>query len=259
VIELPDSSTFAALLADRRIWVAAGISALAGLVRGFSGFGSALIYMPLIAAVYDPRTAAVTMLLIDFFVSAPFTVREFRRCIWSELLPMWAAASIAVPFGTMTLLLLDPVLLRWGIAFLVFVLLGVLASGWRYKRKPPLAASVGVGLFGGFSAGAVQIAGPAVIVYWLSSGHPAASVRANIMTFFLLTGAVLLVAYIWQGLFTVEPLALSLILGVPYLLAIAVGVYFFHGASEQLYRRVAYLIITVAALLSLPIFDHFLR
>ncbi len=35
------------------------IAALSGLVRGFSGFGSALIYMPLMAAIYDPRIAAV--------------------------------------------------------------------------------------------------------------------------------------------------------------------------------------------------------
>jgi uncharacterized membrane protein YfcA len=33
---------------------------LAGAARGFSGFGSALIYVPLISAIYDPRTAAGT-------------------------------------------------------------------------------------------------------------------------------------------------------------------------------------------------------
>ncbi len=54
VIEFPDSATFASLIADRRFAIAAGIAALSGLVRGFSGFGSALIYMPLVAAVYDP-------------------------------------------------------------------------------------------------------------------------------------------------------------------------------------------------------------
>ena len=40
----PDSSAFAAAIADWRFPLA--ISALAGLVRGFSGFGSALVYAP---------------------------------------------------------------------------------------------------------------------------------------------------------------------------------------------------------------------
>ena len=58
VIDLPDASAFADALADRRFIAAAAISALSGFVRGFSGFGSALIYIPLIAAVYEPRIAA---------------------------------------------------------------------------------------------------------------------------------------------------------------------------------------------------------
>jgi uncharacterized membrane protein YfcA len=48
-------------VADPRFPIAIGIAALAGLVRGFSGFGSALVYMPLISAVYGPTVAAPTM------------------------------------------------------------------------------------------------------------------------------------------------------------------------------------------------------
>ena len=72
MIDLPDSATFAAALSERRLFMAMAVAALAGLVRGFSGFGGAMIYMPLVAAVYDPRIAAVTFLLIDFVSSSPF-------------------------------------------------------------------------------------------------------------------------------------------------------------------------------------------
>jgi hypothetical protein len=33
------------------------------------------------------------------------------------------------------------------------------------------------------------------------------------------------------------------------------GAYWFHGASDALYRRATYLIIALAALVSLPVFD----
>jgi uncharacterized membrane protein YfcA len=259
VIDLPDSVTFAAALADRRFIAAAGISALSGLVRGFSGFGSALIYMPLVAAVYDPRIAAATLLLIDFVSTAPYTVPEFRRCTWREVLPISLATIIAIPFGTAALLLVDPVALRWGIAFLVLGLLAVLVAGWRFHSKPRLPLTTGVGLFAGFGAGAVQIAGPAVIVYWLSTGASAATLRANLMVYFAICDAVLVMSYFLQGVFTVEGLVLSLLLGIPFLIAVGVGAHFFHGTSDQLYRRVAYVIIALAALLSLPIFDHVLH
>jgi len=53
-------SLFQDTVVDPRFPIALGIAALAGLVRGFSGFGSALVYMPLISAVYGPTVAAPT-------------------------------------------------------------------------------------------------------------------------------------------------------------------------------------------------------
>ena len=123
---MPEYALFAAAVADHRFWIALSIAVLAGVVRGFSGFGSAQIYIPLIAAVYSPRVAAVTLLLIDTFGTAPFTVRAFGYCTWREVLPMSIAAAIAVPLGTLALLVIDPIVLRWFIAFLVLSLVGVL-------------------------------------------------------------------------------------------------------------------------------------
>ena len=249
-------ASFAATLADRRFIAAVVIAALSGFVRGFSGFGSALIYIPLIAAVYEPRIAAPTLLLIDLVGSAPFTVRELPGCNWREVVPVTTAAALAVPFGTMALIWIDPIVLRWFIAVLVLGLLAVLASGWRYHGKPTLAVSIAVGLFAGFGSGAVQIAGPAVIVFWLGGASNAATVRANLMVFFLLMGFITGTAYVAQGIITADVLALSVLLGVPFMLAMWIGARWFHGASEQAYRRAAYLIIVLAAIVSLPLWDR---
>jgi uncharacterized membrane protein YfcA len=259
VIDFPSPATFAAILAEPRFYAAMAVSIVAGAVRGFSGFGSALIYIPLVAAVYEPRIAAVTLLLIDTVGSAPFAVRAFRQCNWHEVLPISLAAAIAIPFGTMALVLIDPILLRWFITALVLSLLVVLMTGWRYRGPPRLPISIGVGLFAGFGGGAVQISGPAVIVYWLGRDNAAAMVRANLLVYFLLSDLVLCAAYSWQGLFTADTIVLALLLGVPFFLTVAAGASFFHRASERLYRRIAYVIIAAAALVSMPVFDGFLR
>lgn len=255
MIDLPDSATFAAALSERRLLLAMGVAALSGLVRGFSGFGGAMIYMPLVAALYDPRIAAVTVLLIDFVSTSPFAIRETRRCNWREVLPISIAMAVGVPFGTWALVTLDPIVLRWCIAIAVLSLLPPLALGWRYHAQPGMAVTVGVGLFAGVSAGAVQIAGPPVILYWLSRLGSSVSVRANIMVFFMICGVVLVIAYLAKGLFTPQTLTLSVLLGVFYLGGVASGSLLFRGTSDRLYRRVAYAIITLAALLSLPLFD----
>jgi uncharacterized membrane protein YfcA len=259
VIDLPTSATFTAALAEPRIFAAMAVAALAGLTRGFSGFGGAMVYMPLVAAIYDPRIAAVTILLVDFLSASPFAIPEFRRCTWREVLPLAGAMAIAVPVGTWLLIVLDPIVLRWCIAILVLGLVPILASGWRYHGTPRLPITIGVGLFSGLSAGAVQIAGPPVILYWLSSSASAVTVRANLMVFFLLCGVALIVAYAFEGLFTAQMIALTLMLGIFYVTGMGLGAYCFRGTSDRNYRVIAYLIIALAALVSLPVLDPVLR
>jgi uncharacterized membrane protein YfcA len=186
-------------------------------------------------------------------------VKEIPRCTWREVLPLFIAAAVAIPFGTLALELVEPIVLRWFIALLVLSLLAIVISGWRYHGQPRLAATIGVGLFSGFGGGAVQMTGPAVVIYWLGTKHDAVTVRANLMVYFLLTGATLCVSYLLQGLFTVETVVLSILLEIPFVVALAAGAYIFRGASDLLYRRIAYLIIAIAAVVSLPLFDGLLR
>ena len=254
-----DWSAFAPVVADRRFIAAVAIAALSGLVRGFSGFGSALIYIPLISAVYEPRIAAATLLLIDFAGSTPFSLPELPRCNWREVGPITLAAAAAIPVGTLALILVDPVVLRWVISVMVGVLLLVLASGWRYRGKPTLPVMALVGASSGLGSGAVQIAGPPVIIFWLGGKHDAVTVRANLMVFFLAMNVVACVTYVVQGLITRDVLVLSLCLGPAFLIAMWVGVRFFHAASDVSYRWIAYGIVALAALVSLPLFDGWFR
>jgi hypothetical protein len=77
--------------------------------------------------------------------------------------------------------------------------------------------------------------------------------------FFMICDVILVAIYGYANLFEARPLALSVLLGIPYLVGMGAGAHFFHGTSDQLYRRIAYVIISLAALVSLPLFDSVLR
>jgi uncharacterized protein len=259
VIELPSSATFAAVFADPRTYGAMGVSVLAGTVRGFSGFGSALIFVPLMSAIYNPRTAAGTFLLIDFAVALAVLPTIWREAHWRDVFPVAAAAVIAAQFGALILLYSDPTALRWGIAVVVLILLAVLMSGWRYHGKPRLPVSLAVGGLAGTLGGAIQIVGPPVIVYWLGSASRPAIIRANLNAFFCLFACTLVVTYVIRGLLPSNVLTLALLLGPVQVLALKGGARLFHTASAQTYRRIAYVIVAASALISMPILDGLIR
>ncbi|MGZ3411985.1 MAG: sulfite exporter TauE/SafE family protein [Xanthobacteraceae bacterium] len=258
MIPFPTAETFFALAADPRFPVALGIGVLSGLVRGFSGFGSALIYVPLMAALYGPREAAATLVLMDFTSALLPAIEARRQCNWAELIPIGIASVVCIPLGTALLLVLDPAILRWAISATVLGLLGVLLSGWRYRGDPPMAAKVAVGAVAGIGTGAMEVGGPPLIVYWLSTAVPVV-MRANLLVYFEISGAALIISYIVQGVFDARIIALALIVGPTFGIALWIGTYFFRGASDRLYRNVAYIIVAVAALISLPLFDGLVR
>ena len=255
MIHFPDFAALTEPLHSARFLAALAIAVIAGLVRGFSGFGSALIYMPLISALYGPKVAAPTLLLIDTICSVPFTFHAAPQCNPREVAWVSLAGFVFLPLGTMALVYVDPTLLRWFIVALVLLALVALISGWRYHGKPTIPASLATGAIAGFGGGAVQIAAPPLLIFWLGGANKAATVRANIMVYFLPQALLAIVMYSWSGLFTAETILLSVQLGLPFALAMALGVYSFHGSSEMLYRRVAYIIIAVAGIVSMPLFD----
>jgi len=259
VSELFSAQAFNTILHDPRFIAAVVVTLISGVVRGFSGFGSALIYIPLIAAIYEPRIAAVTLLVTDFSASAPFSVAQMRHCNWREVSPVTFGALATIPLGVLALEYLDPLVLRWCIAILVIGLLAVLASGWRYQVTPRVSTSLGIGLISGVSTGAVQIAGPAAIIYWLGGPSSAPVIRANLMVYFMLLAIASFVIYFFRGLFTADVLLMSILLFPVFVVSMTAGAWMFKGASEHAYRRAAYIIIALSALVSLPLFDELIR
>lgn len=240
------------------IW--AVITALiAGFTRGFSGFGGALIFVPLISALFSPQLAAPTLLIIDGAMTLPFVLAAWRGCLWRQVAPLAAGAVLMVPLGVWLLENTDELILRWALAALVSAMLVLLVSGWRHSGRHGLATTFGVGMFAGVLGGAAQMSGPPAIAYWLGSGQNAALVRANLFALFGITSIASGVAYAAHGMLTVEVWQLSLILGPAYAIGLVVGGRLFAGATDRHFRIAAYWVIGLAILLSLPLFDAFVR
>ncbi|WP_305986877.1 sulfite exporter TauE/SafE family protein [Roseibium sp. MMSF_3544] len=232
---------------------------IAGCVRGFSGFGAGMIFIPVATSLILPATAAATFLFIDSIVTLPLLIRAVRQCNWSTVLPAVFGSVIFVHLGAWLLASTDILVLRWIIFAIVTCLLLLLISGWRYQKQPPAAISFATGGVSGVLGGISQVSAPPVVAMWLSSSSDPAVVRANLIVFFALASVGTFFAYFLNGFFTIEVFHL-LIIAVPvYALAIFSGARGFKNANPGHYRKVAYALIAVAALTSMPALDPLFR
>src|SRR5882757_3967016 len=245
-------SLFRLLPSDVGINIAIAICVIAfvsGTARGFSGFGSALIFMPLASSIAGPRLVAALLLIIDFVAAAPLIPNAWKQADRKATAVMVFGAMIGVPIGTYFLSRLDPVTTRWIISGFVFALLLLLLSGWRYRGKDYTAVTVGVGGLSGFCSGLAQTGGPPIVGYWL--GRPIASIiaRANILLFFGASDFFSAVSYALTGLITMDAIKFSFVVGPVYAVGVWFGASLFGKASEALFRSICYALIAMAVII----------
>jgi uncharacterized membrane protein YfcA len=225
----------------------------AGLSRGFSGFGAALIFVPVAARLVGPQFASAILLVVDAPLAAPLIPSAWKFAARPAVALMAFGALVGIPLGTAVLAMADPLLLRWLIVILAAAMLVLLLSGWRYHGRPHASLTVAVGALAGLFGGIAQIGGPPVIAYWLGGAARADVARASIILFFAASTVIAIFAYLSGGLLTREVVQLSLVVAPGYGLGLWLGTKLFGQASDVTFRRVALALIALAIILGLPL------
>lgn len=227
------------------IGLSAATVAVAGIVRGFSGFGAAMVMIPLLSLIFDPQTALGLLTAMEIPANLQLLRFSYRHANWRQAAPMAAAAAFAMPVGAWILTTVDPELLRRSISLIVLALVAVLASGFRHNVERRLGADLAVGGVAGLLNGSTGLGGPPIIFYMLSGPHGPAAVRANITAFFQLGFLVVVTTYALYGVLTIERLILGLALAPAYISGIALGGRLFDLADEATFRRIAFVLLAI--------------
>ncbi|MEM1364715.1 MAG: sulfite exporter TauE/SafE family protein [Pseudomonadota bacterium] len=244
-----------ALVSQPLFWALAWVALLTGIVRGFAGFGTGMIFIPAAAAIYSPPLAVIAIWIMDGLPALAILLPALRNVAWRTVLPVTLGFSMTVWVGVWILLNFDAQTVRWGISLVVFSCVALLVSGWAWRGAKPVWASFLVGTVSGVTGGAASLPVPAVLAWWRAIEQPAATTRANMIIFLFLTEMMAGFAY-WQGgVFTAYGVAIGIAVSPPYLIGLLLGQRVFKGADPKTYWRMAITVIIASALLGMPLFD----
>ena len=153
-------------------WAAvAAIVAVAGLAQGLSGFGFALISIPLLALVVPVKAAIVGGALLGVVQSGLIVARDRRHVDWRSAAVLMAAALAAMPIGLLVITRIPEEPLQVVIAVTVLAFTVLL---WRRVRLPTdsLPAEVGVGFTSGMLSTSTGMSGPPLVIALQARGVP---------------------------------------------------------------------------------------
>jgi uncharacterized membrane protein YfcA len=236
---------------DARLAVVLVAVTIAGLLRGFVGFGAALISVPVFSLVLGPQAAIAVntvMGLPAVFQLLPEAIRRAERPV---VVPMCLATFLAAPVGTWVLVVSDPALMRVAISVLVLLMVAILASGWRLKGHIGMGKLLTAGVAGGLVQGVAGVGGPPVVAVALSRPGEPTQQRANVLALMTAVALSSILPLLHYGLFTRQTVTIGLVLIPIYSAATALGARYFALGGQKHYRRAALATLAVVAVATL--------
>ena len=228
--------------------MALGIMLLGGMVHGLTGFGGALVTMPLLALLFGPVEALALSAPAWVLGTLQMLPRASREADWPALWPVLIPAVLATPLGILLLFVMEPDIVRRTIG--IFVLAGavILATGWTYSGPRGKVPGVIAGSLCGSITGFSGVGGPPVVVYVMAWPDPPATQRANIVVIVGSVGVMTLLGIIVGGAYDVRIALTALILAAAYVAGTWSGSAGFRAASDTFFRRAALTVLFASGL-----------
>lgn len=171
-------------------------------VQAASGFGLALISMPLLVGLVGIGTATPLVALIGITAEVFLLRRYWQALNFAAVKRLSLASVVGIPLGVYVL--------REGDGRFITTILGLIVAGYALYalfgphlpelRQP--AWAYGFGFLGGVLSGAYNTSGPPVIIYGTCRRWEPTTFKGNLQAYFLLNSLFTLSAHLISGNFT---------------------------------------------------------
>ena len=226
------------------------IAGLAALAQAVTGFGFALVLVPLLALIVDPKLVVVISVSLGLVSKAPIILQDWRHVELRKIAPLCVAAIVGSLAGVQILLSANPYVLKVVIGVAVIALsLPLLFEMRRPARRERLATAL-VGLTSGVLNGATSMGGPPVVLFGVNQAWGKQSFRANLCAYFVVTNVSTLLMYAATRTLTAEALRLDLLLVPAVIVGFLVGNRLFPLVPVDRFRKGVVLLVIATGLLS---------
>lgn len=222
-----------------------------GFLRGFIGFGSGLLMIPILSYFYSPVFAMVFNIVIEIPATIYLTFVGIKKSNLREITPMMFTMMLTIPFGTIFLVSVDEQIIRTLMSLLLIFFVILIATGWRIKSTITKYVLVLGGAISGLMQGATGMGGPPYVTVLLSKNDSDDVARANILV--ITSGLVIsaIISLYYFGLFTKDILLTGALSAPIYVFATYIGTKFFNYSGNKYFRNSSLIALGVIGLATL--------
>ena len=230
------------------IFVTILVIIIGGILRGFLGFGPALLTIPVLAYIYSPTEALVIHIIMEIPSTLFLLPTALKYSHKKATLPLFISMISFIPIGMYLVVTLDPQIIRRIISVIVLFLVVLLSRGWNFKSFIGLKSMIFSGVLGGFIQGIAGIGGAPIVTILMARNDSEDVSRGNILL--LMAGIVVfsITSQAFYGLMSFKLITLGCAASPIYITATYFGSKFYHHKGKNLFRKIALLFLSIIAL-----------
>ena len=221
----------------------------AAYVRGLTGFGMAIILVPLLGLIISPEEAVVLGILLQLLIG-PVGIRIIMAdADRSTAVPIALLAMVTTPLGMVALDATPSDVARLLITLAAVVaFIAVLLPKHPDGHRPTRAAVAGTGFASGILTGFAAMPGPPVVPFYLRRSLDPKVARASMLLIFFGTAIAGTLAALWVGIATWKLFLIALILFPPMWLGNLVGARHFGRVPAHIWQAMVAAVLGLAAI-----------
>ncbi len=221
---------------------------LAVFVQSSTGFGFALVSMPLLVGLLGIKISAPLVALLAL-ISEVFIFTRYRKSLNLRVVTqLTIAAVIAIPLGVIALRHIE--------AAIVTTALGILLVGYAVyalfsPRLPQLSSrnwAYGFGFVAGLLGGAYNTPGPLVIIFGNCRGWPPNEFKSNLQGFFLVNSFVVVIVHMFGGNYYSDVWKNALLAIPGLIMGLTAGFLLSESINADLFRKIVLVLLIILGL-----------
>ncbi len=222
---------------------------LAGFVQGMTGFGSALVAIPLLGLIIDIKSAVPLCILNSLVITTYLSLKMRRELDKKKILPLCIAAVPGIILGSTLLKRMDSGIIRlWlGILLIAYSLHSLLST--PKPRKLHTAWSYLAGFSSGAIGAAFSAGGPPTIIYTALNDWKKDTIKATLSGFFLFNSYLIATVHAISGLTTIEIFSYFMISAPFVLLGTVLGTICYGRIPHKLYLNIIFAFLTLMGIM----------
>jgi uncharacterized membrane protein YfcA len=175
---------------------------LAVFTQSLSGFGLALVSMPLLIGLIGLQTATPLMALVGIVAESIMLLYYRDSFNLRAVAGLTAAAVVGIPLGLVFLRRVDEGLVT-AVLGLILILYALYALvGFKLPQLAHPLWAIGFGFIGGIIGGAYNTSGPPAIIYGTCRRWSPLEFKSNLQGFFVITSVAAIASHALAGNFT---------------------------------------------------------